>query len=273
MVDLNREIDSVERALELARQKYTENNPDVRDLVTRLGVLREDKEELSAKEAAERDEKASQVPKVSLNTKRDIQEFNARIELLKTQIDQKNTEISDYSKQVQQISGRIGIYEKNVNTIPIGEQEYATLVRDEALARDKYQLRLEALNKAQIAAEMEGRSQGESLQLLDSASLPNSVEEPNRPVVISIGAVAGLLLGVVIAGAREMKDTSLKNLKDVRAYTQMAILGSVPLLENDFVVRRRRRLAWLAWTVACLFSGLTMAGAVVYYYLSLPTVG
>ena len=39
-----------------------------------------------------------------------------------------------------------------------------------------------------------------------------------------------------------MKDTSLKNLKDVRAYTQMSILGSIPLLENDFVVRRRKRL-------------------------------
>ena len=87
------------------------------------------------------------------------------------------------------------------------------------------------------------------------------------------GAGLGLLLGVVIAGAREMKDASLKNLKDVRVYTQMAILGSIPLLENDFVVRRRRRLAWLGWTVACLLAGLIMAGAVVYYYLTLPTVG
>jgi len=81
-----------------------------------------------------------------------------------------------------------------------------------------------------------------------------------------MGAGLGLLLGLVIAGAREMKDTSLKNLKDVRAYTQIAILGSVPLLENDFVVRRRRRMAWLAWTTACLLAVVTMAGSVVYYY-------
>ena len=77
-------------------------------------------------------------------------------------------------------------------------------------------------------------------------------------MVIAIGAGLGLLLGVVIAGAREMKDTSLKNLKDVRAYTQMAILGSIPLLENDFVVRRRRRMAWLGWTTACLVAVVTM---------------
>jgi len=48
----------------------------------------------------------------------------------------------------------------------------------------------------------------------------------------------------------------------------MAILGSIPLLENDFVVRRRHRLAWLGWTTACLAAALTMAGAVAYYYMT-----
>ena len=71
----------------------------------------------------------------------------------------------------------------------------------------------------------------------------------------------------MIAGAREMKDTSLKNLKDVRAYTQMTILGSIPLLENDFVVRRRRRLAWLGWTTACLAAVVLVSGSIVYYLL------
>src|ERR1700749_2113200 len=112
---------------------------------------------------------------------------------------------------------------------------------------------------------MEGRKQGETLELLDSPTLPINPTQPKRPMIISIGAGLGLLLGSVIAGASEMKDTSLKNLKDVRAYTQMAILGSVPLLENDFVVRRRRRLAWLGWTTACLAAAVLMSGSIVYY--------
>ncbi len=115
---------------------------------------------------------------------------------------------------------------------------------------------------------METRKQGALLELLDPASLPQTPTEPKRPMVISIGAGLGLLLGAMIAGAREMKDTSLKNLKDVRAYTQMAILGSIPLLENDFVVRRRRRLAWLGWTTACLAAVVIMSGSVVYYYVT-----
>jgi hypothetical protein len=45
----------------------------------------------------------------------------------------------------------------------------------------------------------------------------------------------------------------------------MAILGSIPLLENDFVVRRRRRLAWLGWTTACLAAAVLMSGSIAYY--------
>jgi len=80
----------------------------------------------------------------------------------------------------------------------------------------------------------------------------------------------GLILGLVLAGAREVKNTSLKNLKDVRAYTQLQVLGSIPLLENDLVVRRRRRLAWLAWATACLV-GILVASSSVFYYINNKT--
>jgi tyrosine-protein kinase Etk/Wzc len=265
----------MEQALQIARQKYTENNPDVRELKTRLEVLQKNKETAVAEDTEEQSKKAAatKAPGLSTNVRKEIEEYNARIELLNSQIAQKQKEIDQYTKQFTDNGKNSEAFARNLSAIPIGEQEYATLLREETLAREKYQLRTEALNKAQIASGMESSGQGESLTLLDPATLPNGVEEPNRPLVISIGAAVGLLLGVVIAGAREMKDASLKNLKDVRVYTQMAILGSVPLLENDFVVRRRKRLAWLGWTVACLFAGLIMAGAVVYYYLTLPTVG
>jgi hypothetical protein len=43
-------------------------------------------------------------------------------------------------------------------------------------------------------------------------------------------------------------------------------MGSVPLLENDIVVRRRRRVLWLAWTTALLIGCGIMSGAMYYYY-------
>ena len=45
----------------------------------------------------------------------------------------------------------------------------------------------------------------------------------------------------------------------------MVVLGSIPLLENDLVVRRRRRITWLGWTVAILVGLAVMAASVIYY--------
>ncbi len=102
--------------------------------------------------------------------------------------------------------------------------------------------------------------------MLESASLPETPAKPNRLMIVGAGLGIGVMLGVFLTGAREMKDTSLKNLKDARAYTNLPVLGSVPLLENDLVVRRKRRLAWLAWSAVCIIGVIAMSGSIYYYY-------
>jgi hypothetical protein len=82
----------------------------------------------------------------------------------------------------------------------------------------------------------------------------------------SVGTGVGLLAGIVLAGMKEMKDTSLKNLKDVRAYTNLPVLCSVPLLENALLVRRKRRVFWLAWSRAIILGTIAMSGSMYYYY-------
>ena len=65
-----------------------------------------------------------------------------------------------------------------------------------------------------------------------------------------------------------MKDTSLKNLKDARLYTQLSILGSVPLLENDLVVQRRKQMMWVGWATATLVGVAVMGLSMARYYFN-----
>jgi capsular polysaccharide biosynthesis protein len=120
--------------------------------------------------------------------------------------------------------------------------------------------------QSEAATALENRQYGERLELLESASLPETPAKPNRWLIIGAGIGIGLALGMFLSGAREMKDTSLKNLKDARAYTNLPVLGTVPLLENDLVVRRKRRLTWLAWSTACILGILVMTSSIYYYY-------
>jgi uncharacterized membrane protein YgdD (TMEM256/DUF423 family) len=74
------------------------------------------------------------------------------------------------------------------------------------------------------------------------------------------------MVGIVLAAAKEVKNTSLKNLKDVRAYTNLPVLSSVPLLENALLVRRKRRLFWLAWSSAFIIGSIAMSGSMYYHF-------
>jgi drug/metabolite transporter (DMT)-like permease len=124
------------------------------------------------------------------------------------------------------------------------------------------------MQDSSMASDLMARGQGEMLEMLEQPVMPDAPYAPKRPLIVSLGVLAGLALGIALAGGREIKDSSLKNLKDVRAYTRLTVLGSIPLLENDFVLRRRRRFAWLMWTAALLLGVLLMAGSITFYYMS-----
>lgn len=265
LLEVEREIEAYDRQLTDLRRQYKENYPDVQIVKNRLEDARQRKADIVAEEAAAAAQ-APAGPTIDPRIQAQIREVEDQAERLESQIQVRNVEIQGYQDQVKEIEQQITLARGRIQAVPVGEREYDDLIREQKLANEEYIAMNTKLEAAQVAEEMEGREQGEQLEVLDAASLPINPTEPKRGMVVSIGAGVGLLLGIVIAGAREVKDTSLKNLKDVRAYTQMAILGSVPLLENDFVVRRRRRIAWLGWTTACLLAAVTMAGSVVYYY-------
>ena len=58
-----------------------------------------------------------------------------------------------------------------------------------------------------MSTALENRQQGERLEQLDPPSLPQTPSEPKRPLIIAIGTGIGLILGLCLAGAREVKDT------------------------------------------------------------------
>jgi len=267
LLDADREVDQLETQLANLRDHYKENHPDVQAAISRLAVAKKKRERIVKDDATEKEDNAG--PKApTLQAVREGRDLENTIRRLETAVEARDLEIENAEKELKRLNTSVKAYQGRIETIPLGEKEYTELLRDREIARVRYVDLNEKMQKAEIAQEMEGRKQGETLELLDPASLPSTPTEPQRPMIIGMGAGLGLLLGIVMAGAREMKDTSLKNLKDVRAYTQMAILGSVPLLENDFVVRRRRRLAWLGWTTACLAAAVIISGSVVYYYVT-----
>lgn len=265
LLDQERIVDEIQTKLNALLQEYQPTFPDV---ITEQGLLEQAKKKRDqiAKDDEDARKATPSVKRADPQLQSAILNTNEQIKALQSAIENKTNEINQLSKDLQQKSQDMKASTDRLAATPLNQKEYDDLMRDRELAKTHYESAAAKLAAAQTSQDMEKNQQGESLSILDPASLPVKPSEPKRPLDISIGAGLGLLLGIVIAGAREMKDTSLKNLKDVRAYTKMSILGSIPLLENDFVVRRRRRLAWLGWTTACLAAAVVISGSIVYYY-------
>lgn len=272
-----REISTTEQMLTQYKEMYRDRHPDVQRLEGNLLMLRRQRDELQKADKEARDEETkkaaaaqaakSKAPRPIAVTK-EMQAMDASIKQMESMINAKNLELQDLNTEIGRTSQQSRAYQARLSTAPQSTQIYAQLNRDYEQAKITYNtLKMKQDDSARGTAIIRNK-QGESLDLLDQASLPVSPSEPQRSKMIGAGAVLGLFLGLFAVAFREMKDTTLKNLKDVRAYTQLTVLGCVPLLEEDIVVKRRKRIGLLGWSTAIVLGMLVMGGSIAFYMVT-----
>jgi polysaccharide chain length determinant protein (PEP-CTERM system associated) len=269
--DLDRDIDKAEETLSVLRQSYKDSHPDVQRVMNSLAAKRKERDQYAAQLSSAKPvaipgrSGPSQTVTASANPSR---ELRANIGRLQAQIQAKDMELEEFNRQIESARTRSRTLQAQVAASPLARSAYMALLRDRENAATRYQGMTLRLQDSTLSTDLDKRGQGETLEMLEAASTPSTPSAPRRPMIIFVAAALGIGLGIGVAIARELRDVSLKSLKDVRAYTRLTILGSVPLLENDFVVRRRRRMAWLGWSAAFVIGVLLMSGSVIYYYTS-----
>jgi protein tyrosine kinase modulator len=267
ITDLDHQIETLETTIEGMRDRYTDDFPDLQQARQQLAILKRQRDDLNKQEkpgATPKNIPVIESPAVT----RERMDYQATAEQLKTALQANQMEAHQIAKEIDDVNSEIKQYQSRVTAVPAGETEESELIRDRDLAKAKYQDLELKLQRSAISMDMENRKEGESLEVLDQASLPETPTAPKRSMIIPAGAVLGLLVGIVLIAIREVKDTSLKNLKDARLYTQLSILGSIPLLENDLVVQRRKQIMWVGWATATLVGLAVMAGSVAHYYMN-----
>ncbi len=269
---LERETQQLQRTLDVMLEQYKPEYPDVQRLQARLQSVKKERDTLLNRRLAVREQPTSGAPapvpaaRPNPGRMREIADIEAQVARIQGQIRAKEMEVERYIRDQGDANRRMSEVESRMSMVPLGAQQLEVLNRDYEATKRKYdQLKL-MVSQSEMATELEQRKQSETLEVLDVPSLPDNPTSPTRPLIIGGGLILGLVLGAAMAAVRELRDTSLKSLKDIRAYTQFNVLGSVPLLENDLVVRRRKRLGMLAWITACILAVLVMGGSIYYYY-------
>jgi succinoglycan biosynthesis transport protein ExoP len=265
LAEQDHEIGQYEDSLATARERYKENHPDVQRLVNLLAAARSQRQAILQQEV----KPDSPAPRpASAQFLREQRELETDVQRTQGMLLAKGVETEDYRKQNSQLDSAIRNFEARIESTPVGIREYDELIRDRDLAKKDYEDLDRRVNSSALSTALQNRQQGERLEQLDPPSLPQTPVKPKRAFIVSLGTSLGFLLGLCLAGWREMRNTALRNVKDVGAYSHLPVLGSIPLFETRGVVRRRGRLAWLAWSATGAAGAGVMLTAVAHYYMT-----
>jgi len=273
LANLDKQIEAENATLAVLRTQYYDSYPKVKDEQTKIAALKAQRDQLAKQDESSRQQDqakqaqkaASSKAKMSMQQQASLKQQQDRIAQIKIELENYDHEIQRYQNQKLDLEKqRIDIQAK-INASPEIEQQYGKLLDEQAQAKQLFDELTRKEKDSETTQDIQERHLGEQLEVLDPAQLPQNPVEPNRWAISGAGVGIGLMIGLVLAGAKEAKDTSLKNLKDVRAYTNLPVLTSIPLLENALLVRRKRRLFWLGWSTAILVGSAAMFIAMTYY--------
>jgi len=213
---LEQQLSAVEDQLSRLKSKYTDDHPDVIRAKSDIETLRKKIAEAEDQKEIVK-EKVTKVPVEPL-----------QIQSLRAQIRQDEELIQQKSTQQEEIQRQIKIYQARVQSSPAIEQEYKEVTRGYQTALDFYNELLKKRQQSAMATDLERRQQGEQFLVLDPANLPTAPSFPKKSLFATGGFVGGLGLGLVLTFLLEMRDTSLRNEKDVRELLHLPVLASVP---------------------------------------------
>jgi succinoglycan biosynthesis transport protein ExoP len=220
-------IDALRGELASLEEKYSDQHPDVVKLKRQIQSL-----EASADSSARRATLAS--------TAADNPDNPAYIQL-KSQLEAADAEVRSLRTKKEDLRKKLDDYEQRLIETPQIEAEYRILARELDGETAKYQEITGKKMSARIAQELEKDSKGERFEIVEPPIFPEEPVSPNRPAILFLSLVLALGSGVGFAAAAESLDDSVRGSKSVAMALGAAPLASIPYLENDREVSRRKR--------------------------------
>jgi len=235
------------RELATLRVKYTDLWPDIIRIKDEIGTLEKQMAEPKPKTAA----------KAPLPPTPEVMRVQEAMQMAETEL--KLAKVDE-----QRIRRSIDTYQARVENTPKSEQEFLEMTRDYEGTRELYQTLSKRYDEALLAESMEQRQKGEQFRVLDSA-LPSSVPTaPKRSRLLLACIALSLALGAGVVVLAEMLDTSFHSSDDLRAYTTVPLLVSIPRIVTAADSRRERwRFRFAA--VGVLMCLVAVAGSCYFF--------
>jgi polysaccharide chain length determinant protein (PEP-CTERM system associated) len=195
-----------------------------------------------------------------INTKREIETTKRQLAELgptptkastasaKPSRDPADTDIAALKAEDERLRRMITAYQSRVEMAPEREQELQQLSRDYRATREMYDTVLKRYHDAQAAVDVERRRAGEEFQILEKAVPAREPWAPNRAKLILLGVVLACAVTGAAVMLAEQLDTSFHGVDDLRSFSKLPVLVTIPEITTRADRTRRR---WRMRLAAC----------------------
>lgn len=174
------------------------------------------------------DDEVEQVLGSGANIPKGLLHFSENRESLLESYIALETQRLNLSQQLQSLSKSRSEYISRASLFPKLEETQQQLERRVEVARVTYEALLQRFQEVQIA---ENKTPSNA-EIAMSAIAPEE-GSTGRTKLLAVGLLAGLFFATLAILIQEMRDKSLKTLREIRALFQYPILGVIPLLEES----------------------------------------
>jgi polysaccharide biosynthesis transport protein len=251
---LDRELAKQKADLADLSSRYTDAHPDVVKLKQQIAATERAKKQLAAQGSIAQQQHDATPSTTEL-------EPNSPIIQVESQLKANKLEVAQRERDIARLSAEIGSYQAKIDQIPVREEQLSEITRDYEQTTKEYDSLLAKRNQSELATDLVQHQQAEQFRVLDPPSLPVSPSFPNRLKFCLAGMAAGLAVGLVIAGGKEIHDDYLLSEAELSTMTSAPVLVTIPTIwieEETIAIGKTRKLeyAYAACLLCVLLSGL-----------------
>ena len=226
-----KQLDKLKQDLAQLETKVTSKHPDVLRLNEQVASLEREQAQAEAIEKQQRE--AAQAAAAAGHAADEDSKAPRR-----RTIESLDGELAKLKGEEAAIRATIASFEQRLEGAPEREQEFALVTRDRQAAKDLYDSLLKRYDEAQLAASIETDRQGERFRVLEPALPPEGPTAPNRIRLIIMGILLSFAAAVAVVMAAEQFDTSFHGIDEIRDFTNVPVLVSIPPIGRTPLKRR-----------------------------------
>lgn len=190
---------------------------------------------------------------------------NPAMSMLDVQLADIDTRLQLLEEERTKILEDLVLLKQSIDKTPANQIALDALTRDYNNVQQQYNIAVDKLAKASAGEEIEVRSKGERISVVEPATEPSRPSRPNRLLIAGAGTVAGAILGIAVIVLLELLNRAVRRPTDLVKAFGITPIATIPYMRTPSETMMRRTVFAGMLLVAVLGIPAMIYAVHVYY--------